>query len=170
MRNGSVHKSLRKTDGLYPSLPFYLLVHPSTSLRPGISCDKTPGYRSSLPPGMLYGIPCNGTRDRSEKYQIRNGRWVSPQSRKFLKNFDPKSDRDARMFTGAAVIAVPIKKVIDEMKWFEKQPDRREPWTLQLQSRLLRETDDEPADSLAKAGCQWYCCVFPAGCRRIKWC
>jgi hypothetical protein len=76
---------------------------------------------------------------------------------------------DARMFTGAAVIAAPIKKVIDEMKRFEKQPNRREPWTLQLQSRLFRETDDKPADSLAKAGCQWYCCVFPAGCRRIKW-
>jgi hypothetical protein len=90
--------------------------------------------------------------------------------KKFLKNFDPKSDRDARMFTGAAVIAAPIKKVIDEMKRFEKQPNRREPWTLQLQSRLLRETDDEPADSLAKAGCQWYCCIFPAGCRRIEWC
>jgi uncharacterized protein YegJ (DUF2314 family) len=40
------------------------------------------------------------------------------------------------MFTGAAVIAAPIKKVIDEMKLFEKQPNRREPWTLQLQSRL----------------------------------
>jgi hypothetical protein len=83
--------------------------------------------------------------------------------KKFLKNFDPKSDRDARMFTGAAVIAAPIKKVIDEMKRFEKQPNRQEPWTLQLQSRLFRETDDKPADSLAKAGCQWYCCVFPAG-------
>jgi hypothetical protein len=74
------------------------------------------------------------------------------------------------MFTGAAVIAAPIKKVIDEMKRFEKQPNRREPWTLQLQSRLFRETDDKPADSLAKAGCQWYCCVFSAGCRRIEWC
>jgi hypothetical protein len=74
------------------------------------------------------------------------------------------------MFTGAAVIAAPIKKVIGEMKRFEKQPNRQEPWTLQLQSRLFRETDDELADSLAKAGCQWYCCIFPAGCRRIKWC
>jgi hypothetical protein len=43
--------------------------------------------------------------------------------KKFLKKFDPKSDRDARMFTGAAVIAAPIKKVIDEMKRFEKQPN-----------------------------------------------
>jgi hypothetical protein len=58
------------------------------------------------------------------------------------------------MFTGAAVIAAPIKKVIDEMKRFEKQPNQREPWTLQLQSRLFRETEDKPADSLAKAGCQ----------------
>jgi hypothetical protein len=56
------------------------------------------------------------------------------------------------------------------MKRFEKQPNQREPWTLQLQSRLFRETDDEPADSLAKAGCQWYCWVFPAGCHRIEWC
>jgi hypothetical protein len=74
--------------------------------------------------------------------------------KKFLKSFDPKSDGNARMFTGAAVIAAPIKKVIDGMKRFEKQPNRREPWTLQLQSRLFRETDDEPADSPAKAGCQ----------------
>jgi hypothetical protein len=59
------------------------------------------------------------------------------------------------MFTGAAVIAAPIKKVIDEIKRFEKQPNRQEPWTLQLQSRMFRETDEEPADSLAKEGCQW---------------
>jgi hypothetical protein len=55
------------------------------------------------------------------------------------------------MFTGAAVIAAPIKKVIDEMKRFEKQLNWQEPWTLQLQSRLFRETDDKLADSLAKA-------------------
>jgi hypothetical protein len=59
------------------------------------------------------------------------------------------------MFTGAAVIAAPIKKVIAELKRFEKQLNRCELWTLQLQSRLFRETENEPADSLAKAGCQW---------------
>jgi hypothetical protein len=89
---------------------------------------------------------------------------------KFLKNFDEKVDRDARMFSGSQVIAPPIKKVIEEMKRFEKQPNRREPWTLQLQSRLVKETEDEPADSLAKSGCQWFIVVFPAGCRRIEWC
>jgi hypothetical protein len=88
----------------------------------------------------------------------------------FLKNFDPKSDRDARMFSGAQVITAPIKKVIDEMKRFERQPNQREPWTLQLQSRLFKDTEDKPADSLAKAGYQWYCCTFPAGCRQIECC
>jgi hypothetical protein len=72
------------------------------------------------------------------------------------------------MFTGAAVIAAPIEKFIDKMKRFEKQPNRREPWTLQVQSRLFREKDDVPVDSLAKAGCQSYCCVFLAGCRSIE--
>jgi hypothetical protein len=95
---------------------------------------------------------------------------ISLLSRNLLKKFNPKSDRDSRLFTGAALIAAPIKKVIDEMKRFEKQPNRQESWTLQLQSILFREADDEPADSLAKAGCQWYCCAFPAGCRRIEWC
>ena len=90
--------------------------------------------------------------------------------KKFLKNFDEQSDRDARMFTGAAVIAAPIKKIIDEMKRFEKQPNRREPWTLQLQARLFKESEDEQDDSLAKAGFQWFSCVLPAGCRRIEWC
>ena len=89
---------------------------------------------------------------------------------KFLKNFDQKSDRDARMFRGSQTIATPIKKVIDEMKRFEKQANRREPWTLQLQARLYEETSDEPEDSLAKAGCQWYSCILPAGCRRVEWC
>jgi hypothetical protein len=170
MRNGSVHKSLRKTDGLYPSLPFYLLVHPSTSLRPGISCDKLPDT------ALVYLLVCytaflatgHSINLKSIKSGTVDGYLLTTKN--FPRNFDRKSNQDARMFTGAAVIAAPIKKVIDEMKRFEKQPNRRDLWMLQLQSRLLRETDDEPAYSLAKAGCQWYCCIFPAGCRRIEWC
>jgi hypothetical protein len=80
----------QKNGRLVPVAAFYLLVHPATSLRPGISCDKTPGYCISLPPGVLYGIPRNGTRDWSEKYQIRNGRWVSPHYQEISRKFRPE--------------------------------------------------------------------------------
>jgi hypothetical protein len=43
--------------------------------------------------------------------------------RKFLKFFDPKKRSRCPNVHRAAVIAVPIKKVIDEMKRFEKQPN-----------------------------------------------
>lgn len=141
--------------GVYDSI-FPLITLTDTSLVYLLAC-----YTAFLATGHAIGLKSikSGTVDA---YLLT--------IKKFLKNFDEISDRDARMFTGTAVIAPPIKKVIDEMKRFEKQPNRREPWTLQLQARLYKESQDEPADSLTKVGFQWFSCVLPAGCRRIEWC
>jgi hypothetical protein len=91
-KNAKWERPLRpqKNGRLVPVAAIYLLVHPLTSLRPGISCDKTARYRTSLSAGMLYSLPCNRTLDWSEKYQIGNSRRISPHYQEVSEKLQPE--------------------------------------------------------------------------------
>ena len=85
---------------------------------------------------------------------------------KFLQNFDTETDRNVCKPKGT--IARPIQSITSEMKRFEDMPKRREPWTLQLQSRLDKICEDETPDSLIPCLRNIYGNGLVSGDRRVE--
>ena len=85
---------------------------------------------------------------------------------KFLQNFDTETDRNVCKPKGT--ITRPIQSITSEMKRFEDMPKRREPWTLQLQSRLDKICEDETPDSLNPCLRNIYGNGLVSGDRRVE--
>ena len=84
MGNGSSTKA-SENGRLVPATAILSTGANFNGLQPGISCDKTTRYCTSLPPGLLYSFPCNRTHSRFEKYQR-----ISPYYQEVFEKLRPK--------------------------------------------------------------------------------
>ena len=86
---------------------------------------------------------------------------------KFLQQFTDDATRDIRKIGGS--IAYQITSITKEMKRFEDIPNRREPWTLYLQTKLWDDCKNEPRDSFARSVKNFYGDGLYSGNRRVEW-
>jgi hypothetical protein len=84
-----------------------------------------------------------------------------------------KCHDDPRFELGATKYADPIKKVLDEYKRWEAMPNRREPWTIEMQqafdkaNEAIAEQDKD--DTLPLALADWFALGLSTGYRRGEW-
>jgi len=80
---------------------------------------------------------------------------------------------DPRFEDGTCVLAEPIQKVITEYKRWEKQPNRRSPWTVAMQKHLDKVVATEEflhgEDGFKPAIADWTAKSFSTGVRRSEW-
>ena len=88
----------------------------------------------------------------------------------FVAFFDTHPHRDARKEMQSTNICDPIKKIIDQVKRFEKIPDKREAYTLAMQKELHSRMTSLPKDCLLVALFQWFGTALQGGNRRYEWC
>jgi hypothetical protein len=67
-------------------------------------------------------------------------------------------------------LAPAISKVLDEVKRWETVPNRREPFTLEMQVYIAKLAEQNPDDCCIEAAvANWTLCNMFAGCRGIEW-
>lgn len=88
---------------------------------------------------------------------------------RIISVFDPK-ERDPRFPTGQSKLAQPITKVYSELERWESIPDRREPYTIQMQQLLATWARTESAtDSIIPVLFNWFGVGLQTGCRLSEW-
>ena len=86
---------------------------------------------------------------------------------KFLQQFTDNATRDIKKVGDS--IAYQISAITKEMKRFEDIPNRREPWTLYLQTKLWDDCKHKPQDSLAQSIKNFYGNGLYSRNRRVEW-
>ena len=87
---------------------------------------------------------------------------------KFIGRFRDIDPRDRS--TADKGLATAISKVLDEVKRWETVPNRREPFTLEMQLYIAKKAETNPDDCCIEAAlANWTICNMYAGCRGIEW-
>ena len=106
-----------------------------------------------------HAISCRAIKSSSVTKYIRD-------IANFLRQFAQDTTRDVRKV--GTTIAHQISSITDEMKRFEDIPNRREPWSLYLQTQLSNHCEKEPKDSFARSVKNFYGDGCYSGNRRIE--
>lgn len=84
-----------------------------------------------------------------------------------------KCHDDPRFELGAKQYADPIKKVLKEYQRWEAMPDRREPWTVEMQRAFDKANEaivaQDKNDTLPLALADWFALGLSTGYRRGEW-
>jgi hypothetical protein len=80
-------------------------------------------------------------------------------------------DIDPRYRSSAdKALAPAISRVLDEVKRWETVPNRREPFTLEMQFHIAKQAESKKDDCCLEAAvANWTLCNMYAGCRGIEW-
>jgi hypothetical protein len=86
----------------------------------------------------------------------------------FLALFDEK-ERDSRKTEGDSSFAPCYDKVLKELRRWELMPNRREPYTIAMQRRLIARAAPHPLDGRLQALKNWFSVMLQAGGRLGEW-
>ena len=88
----------------------------------------------------------------------------------FIQLFDPIPNRDARKNPDNTTFSPPVKTVMAQVEKHEKIPDKREPYTLEMQRSLIDTAKNTHQDSLLRATSEWFAVALQQGNRQGEWC
>jgi hypothetical protein len=87
----------------------------------------------------------------------------------FLQRLHPEQIDPRRVHDADKQLAPPIKAVLTELECWETVPNRREPYTLQMQATLQTWTVGVDNDSYYSACVDWFLLGLYLGLRRSEW-
>jgi hypothetical protein len=87
----------------------------------------------------------------------------------FLRRFDANQRDFRRDHDSDKHFAAPLTKVFTELERWEKVPNRREPFTVEMLLELKRRTASTDPDGLLSVLCDWFEIGLFQGFRRCEW-